>query len=712
MTSVKSLLLSMTMLAGAPAYAELVETGDDVIVTGELRVSGAATKTNTPAIEVPQPVTIVPADLYEAQGALSISDTLNYVAGVQANGYGPDSRVDGATVRGLEALQFRDGMRDIFSFYASIRADPYNFDSVQLLRGPSSVLFGQGSLGGILNLSSKLPAFNAGGEVAVRYGSFDRKEAMADFTGPITGTLAGRIVARVRDSGTQVDHVPDDRVFVAPSLTWAPSTDTTLTLLGLYQEDDGGSTSQFLPVVGTLLPNPNGQLPNDTFVGKPGWDRYDGRLLQGTGIFTHRFSDFAKINLKARYIDSDLSYFSHYPNSYSNPTNPYVLLDPVSGTPVLDPVTNVALPDPEQRHIGLYTDASKARMNIFSTDNTVQFNFNTGAKVEHVLLAGIDYSWNHVRKVAASGIEYIDLYDINYAALPDYGGGLPAGAAPSEDVEQDQLGVYVQDQIRFFDRVSVVLGARRDHVTSSSFGGAKEKWNATTFRAGIIGELVKGVSPFFSYTESFQPISGTASNGNPFVPKTGRQYELGVKYQLNDTSLITVTGYHIKENNRPVDDPSTADPFDQRQIGSLTSKGFEFEARTAFPGDVELIANYSYNEAKPDDTRRQLENVPKHNASVWASRRFALPHEANLRLGAGVRYTGDNKSYGLAFPDGLRTPDYTLVDAFAELNWQRWSLSINANNLLGKDFYAACLARGDCFIGAERNVYGTLKYHF
>jgi iron complex outermembrane recepter protein len=712
MTPIKSLLLSVTALASAPAYSQLLERDGDVIVTGEHRISGAATKTNTPAIEVPQPITIVPADLYEAQGAVSISDTLNYVAGVQANPFGPDSRVDGATVRGLNVLQFRDGMRDIFSYYASIRADPYNFGSVQLLRGPSSVLFGQGSLGGILNLSSKLPEFTSGGEVGVRYGSFDRKEVLADFTGPITGNLAGRIVARVRDAGTQVDHVPDDRVMIAPSLTWAPSTDTNLTLIGLYQEDDGGSTSQFLPVVGTLLPNRNGQLSNDTFVGKPGWDRYDGRLLQGTGLFSHRFSDAVRLNLKARYIDSDLSYFTHYPNSYSNPTNPYVLLDPATGQPVVDAATSLPLPDPEQRHIGLYTDASKARMNIFSTDNTVQFDFNTGANVEHVLLAGIDYSWNHVRKVAASGMEYIDLYDIDYAALSDYGGGLPEGAATSEDVRQTQLGVYVQDQIRFWDRVSVVLGARRDHVTSRAASASKETWNATTFRAGIIAELVPGLSPFFSYTESFEPISGTASNGNPFVPKSGRQYEAGVKYQPNDKSMVTITGYHIKESNRPVDDPTTADPFDQRQIGSLTSKGFEFEARTMFPGDLMLIANYSYNEAKADGTNQQLENVPKQNASVWASRLFPLPQEASLRLGAGVRYTGANRSYGPAFPNGLRTPDYTLADAFAEINWQRWSFSVNATNLLGKDFYSACLARGDCFIGAERNVFGTLKYRF
>lgn len=707
MKMLKPLLLSVTALAGAPAAFAQTADDDSIVVMGQVRDSGAATKTDTPPAEVPQPVTVIPAELFEAQGAISISDTLNYVAGVQANPYGPDSRVDGATIRGLDALQFRDGMRDLFSYYATIRSDPYNFGSVQVLRGPSSVLFGQGSLGGLINMASKLPEFDTHGEVGLRYGSFDRKEVFADLTGRITDGVAGRIVARVRDADTQVDHVPDDRIMVAPSLTWQPSADTSLTVLGLYQEDDGGSTSQFLPVVGTLLPNTvAGQLPNNTFVGKPGWDRYDGRLLQGTALFTQRFGDKLKLSLKARYIDSDLSYFSHYPNSYSNPANPYVLLDPVTGTPVLD-ANGVAVPDPEQRHIGLYSDATVAQMEIFSTDNNLTYTFNTGPDIEHVLLAGVDYSWSRVRKTGGGGFEYVDLYDIDYDALSDYGGGLPPGSVPTEDVEQSQLGFYLQDQVRLWDRVSVVLGGRRDRVTTSSFGAPRTEMYATTFRAGIIGEIVSGVSPFFSYTESFEPIAGTDSNDDPFVPKSGNQYELGIKFQPNEASMITVTGYRIKERNRPVSDDSTLDdPFDQIQVGSATSKGIEFEARTAFRGDIELIANYSYNQAEEDGTNRQFDNVPKHNASLWASKGIALPNDIRLKLGGGVRYSGENESGSIV------TPDYTLVDGFAELRWQQWSFSLNATNLLGEKFYSACLARGDCFIGAERNVFGTLKFHF
>lgn len=722
MKPITPLLLACTALVSAPALAADEAGGADrIIVTAQSLQSGAATKTDTPALEVPQPVTVIPDEVFEAQGAISIGDTLNYVAGVQSNPYGPDSRVDGGFVRGINALQFRDGMRDVFSYYATIRADPYNFSSVQVLRGPSSVLFGAGSLGGIINLNSKLPEFMSAGEISLRYGSYDRKEVLADVTGPITDTLAGRLVARVRDSGTQTDFVPDDRILFAPSLTWAPTTNTSVTLLGLYQEDDGGSTSQFLPLVGTILPNPNGKLENDLFIGKPGWDRYDGRLLQGTALVEHRFSDAARINLKARYIDSDLTYLSHYPNSYCNPTNPYVLLDPVTGRPPVDPVTGntildsetgCPLADPEQRTIGLYTDGTIARMEIFSSDNNVQLEFNTGEAIEHTLLAGVDYTWNHVRKVGSFAEEYIDIYDIDYHAISDWGGGLPQPQYDAEDVEQEQLGFYLQDQIRLWDRVSVVLGARRDYVNSKSFGVKAVDSAATTFRAGIIGEILPSVSPFVSYTESFEPISGIDSAGNPFVPKAGRQWEAGVKFHPGKATVVTVTAYHIKETNRPVSDDSTPDPSDQIQIGSLTSKGFEFEAMATLPGKLQVIANYSYNEAEVDGTDQQIDDVPKHNASIWALRPFALPNEMTLTLGGGVRYSGKNRSFGAAFPNGIVTPSYTLVDAFAELEWQNWSIALNATNLLGKDHYSACLARGDCFIGAERNVFGTLSYRF
>ncbi|MEA3390786.1 TonB-dependent siderophore receptor [Sphingobium sp. CCH11-B1] len=663
-----------------PQAADLADDAPAAIV---VTAASTGTKTDTPLIQLPQPIKVITADQYLSQGAISISDTVKYAAGVLANPYGRDTRVDGFNVRGIDALQFRDGMRDIFSYYASITSDPYNFSRVEIVRGPASVLFGQGSIGGLVNLVSKTPEFRTGGEINLVYGSFDRKEALGDVNLALTDTLAVRGVARVRDADTYADHVPDDRVMFAPSIRWQPTPATEIVLTGLYQEDDTGSTSQFLPIVGTFLPNnanPSGRLGQYAFVGKPGWDRYNGRSLQGGGSITHSFSDSIRLSLKARYIDSDLQYFTHYANSYSNPQNPF---------------------DADGRTIGLYAEASDAKMNVFSTDNNLQFTFNTGANIEHRLLVGVDYSWNKVGKRYEYGYEVVDLYDIDRDALRTY---YPTG--PYAYVSQKQLGAYVQDQIRFYDRVSVVLGVRRDRVTSSA--GSTD--HATTFRAGIIGDLGWGISPFFNYTESFLPVAGSIENGDgtmgdPYRPQTGKQFEAGVKWQPEPNTLVTVTAFHIKERNRVLYLASGA----TTQSGELTTKGIELEASHTLPGNFELLLNYGYNKLK-SEVNTDLDYMPRHIASAWTTKTFGVAGDARLRLGAGVVYTG--KSISTSSIWSIVTPSRTTVDALAEIDWQNWRLSINATNLLNNRYYASCLARGDCFMGAPRNVMGTIGYRF
>ncbi|MEC3909996.1 TonB-dependent siderophore receptor [Sphingobium sp. CR2-8] len=674
-----------------PAYAaedsvaaDADQAQDSIVVTAS---QFAGTKTETPLIETPQPITVITADQYLSQGAISISDTVKYGASVLANPYGRDTRVDGFNIRGIDALQFRDGMRDIFSYYASITSDPYNFDRVEIVRGPASVLYGQGSIGGLVNLVSKTPDFRTRGEVNLVYGSYDRKEVLGDVNVALADNLAVRFVGRARDADTYVDHVPDDRVMFAPSIRWQPTPDTDVVLTGLYQEDDTGSTSQFLPIVGTFRPNPanpGGKLDPYMFVGKAGWDRYDGRSLQGGGSITHSFSDNVRISLKARYIDSDLAYNTHYADSYTNPTDPFA----VYGT--------------NGRTIGLYADSSDARMNVFSTDNNLQFTFNTGANIEHKFLVGVDYSWNKVgKRYATTALEVVDLYDIDYDALNTYN-----SSGPFTYESQKQLGVYMQDQIRFFDRVSVVLGARRDHVT----GSRGQDDNATTFRAGIIGELGAGFSPFFSYTESFLPVAGSLMGpggviGDPYRPQTGTQFEAGMKWQPEPSTLVTVTAFHIKERNRVLYLANNA----TTQSGELTTKGIEVEASHTMPGDFELLVNYGYNKLK-SEVNTSLDYMPRHTASIWSSKSFGVADDAQLRLGAGVVYSG--KSISTSAIWSIVTPSRTTVDALAEINWHSWRFALNATNLLNNQYYASCLARGDCFVGAPRNVMGTVGFRF
>lgn len=267
---------------------------------------------------------------------------------------------------------------------------------------------------------------------------------------------------------------------------------------------------------------------------------------------------------------------------------------------------------------------------------------------------------------------------------------------------KSSFGIYVQDQIRFWDRVSVVLGARRDRVTTA---GSPVKDKATTFRAGIIGEVGAGFSPFFSYTESFLPIAMTVDGGGAAKPQRGTQYEVGFKWQPERNTLVTVTGFHIKEINRIIYGLGTS----VTQSGEITSKGIEIEASHQLPGNFELLASYGYNKVVSQETPA-FDYLPRHTASLWTTKTFGLEDGAQLRLGAGVNYTGKRTSIGSAWT--LVTPSYTLVDALAEINWKDWRFAVNATNLLNKQYFASCLARGDCFVGAPRNVMGTVSYRF
>lgn len=355
-------------------------------------------------------------------------------------------------------------------------------------------------------------------------------------------------------------------------------------------------------------------------------------------------------------------------------------------------------------------------MNVFSTDNNVQLKFNTGAEIEHTLLGGLDYSWNKVgKRFATTALETVDLYDIDYGSLQTYD---PSGLFAYDS--QKQLGVYLQDQIRFFDRVSVIVGARRDHVTNSS----DQEDNATTFRAGIIGELGAGFLPFFSYTESFLPIAGrlTGPGGvptDPFKPQLGTQYEAGVKWLPDLRTLVTVTGFKIKERNRVLYLANNV----TTQSGELSTKGVEFEASRVLPGNFELLLNYGYSQLD-SEVNTSLDYMPRDTASIWLTKTFGDTSGPQLRLGAGVVYSGESKSTGALDPYGRNpaiapgtlytvvTPSRTTVDALAEISWDKWRLAINATNLLDNRGFASCLARGDCFMAAPRNVMATLGFRF
>jgi len=684
-------LLVPTALASAIAQAQ--QAGDQAHALDGVTViaerATTATKTDTPLTETPQSVSVVTSALFTDRGAQNLQETLRYSAGVVADAWGLDTRADASTIRGLDPVQYVDGMRRLYNFSPMARPEVYGLERVEVLRGPSSMLYGAGAAGGIINAISKRPNFQTSGEIGLQLGSFDRRQLQGDVTGQLgdSGNLAGRLVGVVRDSGMQTDEIDDDRVYIAPSITWRGE-NSNLTVLASYQRDKTASSQQFLPVVATLLAPPGRKLDPGTFLGDKDFDKLDSRVASATVLFDHAFNDVVTWRSNLRYIDAKTDFREIFPDTYSNPEYPFI--------------------DADGRVVNRLTYGVKPNDRILTADNSLQFDFATGT-FQHVLLAGIDYTDFREESSTFSGVTTpIDIYDpvSTGVTIPEYS-DLP-------DQRSTQTGVYVQDQIRWADRVTMVLGARRDRVVSKTQGMDDQTDNETTWRVGVIGDVGANVSPYVTYTESFLPVLGQDVYGNPFVPMRGEQIETGVKWQPTRNAMVTAAFYRITDTNRQTNDPDNV--LNVVQTGEIESKGFELEGAFVFDNDFTVTASYSHSEAEVTrsniewEVGRSLNDTPQDLASLWLAKGFQIADDMTLRAGLGGRYVGSTVSAGPT--TSIRSPGNTLADAMLELQMPSWVFSLNVTNLFDKEYFGPCRYFGDCFTGNPRSVVGTVSYRF
>jgi len=659
------------------------ETSTTPIAGYRASVGSTASKTDTPLRETAQSVTVVTRDQIVDQGANNLQDALNYAAGVRSDAYGLDSRTDSVRIRGGYPDEYLDGLRKNFEYYTSnARTEPYTLERIEILRGPSAMLYGQGSTGGVVNMVSKRPQAERQAEVGLQIGSWNRRQAELDLTGPLSadGQWLYRLVAVGRKADTQVDHVRDDRMLLAPSLTWQPSGATTLTLQALYQKDKTGSTSQFFPWSGTLTANPNGMLPTSRFIGEPGWDRYDTERAFVGWLFEHRYDERWTVRQNVRYTDTDVDYRTLYGDSFTLP-----------GDWAGDPV--------DKRLFGRFADATITKTKLLTADQNVLGKFDTGP-VRHEVLFGVDYA--HYRKTgqAASdlpvyypggGVPLIDAY------APVYGNFTPPPFSDIVPSTMQQLGVYAQDQLRWQNWI-VSLGLRRDSARNETEGAPAERSSATTKRVGLLYAAPQGWSPYVSYSESFTPVANIGDQS--FKPLRGKQWEVGLKFEPPQGDLaFNAAWYDLREQNLLKQDPITNL---YAQLGETRARGVELELKTTLARSVDLIANYTYTDV--DD---QIEAVPKNQASVWGKWRFAVAGRAGYSVGAGVRYLD-------SFHDGAapQVPSVTLLDAMAAWEGGPWRVALNVSNLTDKTYLSTCLGRGDCWFGARRNAVARVAYRY
>ncbi|WP_370245124.1 TonB-dependent siderophore receptor [Alteromonas abrolhosensis] len=667
-----------------------------------MRSPFGATKTNTPIVELARTISIETALDLKQKGVLNLSQSATYMAGVTGESYGYATRVDSISTRGLSIPRYRDSIQELFGSYNSTRAEIYTMEQVELLKGPASVLYGQSSPGGIMNYVSKTPTLGKGSEVVLSYGSFDRAQVGVDVNGSLSedDKWMGRFVGIYRNADSQVDYVSDDTQVFMPSLSFMPSDDTTLTLIGLFQDTDSDTAAQFIPVEGTLLPLADGTyLPDqDVYAGEPGFNKFDTKSNQVTLLGEHLINDTTSLSFTALWRDGEADYHQAWA-TFTGGTrylNAYVGA-PVAPTDTFVPRTFYQADNTFSQH---------------AFDVRVNKGFVTGS-FEHELLAGVQYQ--NVKTDANSayyaggGVLQGDFRYILDLANPEYTGA-PEQAifdaiyndAPEQTVTD--TGLYLSDQISY-ENWRVTLGLRHDRVDNDT-GVTEQDDTQTSYSAGILYRFENGISPYLSYAESFETVVGLDNNNNQLKPEEGRQYEAGIKYELSSIpGFITLAYYDIEVSNLP--NPNGLPDEAAQQQGVTTIEGFELEGRVDF-GQITAQFAASVMDAE-DPNGFSLSAQPDSNASLWINY-SPLELEA-LTVGAGIRYVGESVSEnGVIRYD---TPSYTLGDLMVSYELSdNLDLQLNVRNVTDKKYLTSCLFRGDCFPGVRRTVNASLTYSF
>jgi iron complex outermembrane receptor protein len=657
------------------------------------------TKTNTPILEIPQAISVVGREQIQAQGARTVVQALGYTAGVSTNNSPNDTRFDSLRIRGFQPVLYLDGMALPYgaSQFGQPKLDVNLLERIDVLKGPSSSLYGQISPGGMVNMVSRLPSATPVNSVDFLADSWGRAQTDFDIGGVVPkDNLMYRFVGTLHDGGTQVDFVNDFRGAIAPSFTWKPDADTTFTLLSGYQRDVTGLALQFFPSVGTLYPNPNGQILLTKFVGEPGFDHFERSQYWLGYQFEHSFDQVWTVRQNVRYTDVD--------------TNTYA----VAGGGALG--MTALQPNLQTLNRGAFTFPENAA--AFTMDNEAEARFSTGAFAHDVLL-GLDYRYfTSDLHEGFAGAPPINLYNTVYGAPIS----MPAITISNGQV-QNQTGLYLQDQIAL-GHWRLTLSGRHDWVGTDTFDAIKttlQSQNDSAFsgRAGLNYVFDFGLSPYIAYSNSFQPTTGVGANGSAFQPTTSQQVEIGTKYQPVGTNLLlTAALFNIDQQNVLTPDPGNV--LFSVQTGEARSRGAEFEATASLADGLNLTGSYTYTDTDvtktntPSQLGKHLIIMPMNQAALWVDYTLQGGQLAGLGAGGGVRYIGD--SYGDA-ANTILLPGYTLVDAavhydlsYLDTRLRGVKLAINATNLFNKYYVATCPSLNSCFLGSGRTVMGSIRY--
>ncbi|AZE26309.1 Ferric siderophore receptor, TonB dependent [Pseudomonas chlororaphis subsp. aureofaciens] len=691
--------LPETSITGQQAYESAWGPVDGYLATR----TAAGTKTDTSLVEAPRSISVATRQQMEDRNVQNLDDAVRYMPGIVSASYGSDTRYDWMRVRGFEPTQFLDGLPLPRGVYANPKAETWNLDRLALLRGPASSVYGQTPPGGLLDMVSRRPSAESSHAIQLQYGSDNYRQINFASTGKIDdeGQFLYGLSGVVRDAGTQVDHIDNKRYNIAPSLTWNIDTDTRLTLLSQFTRDDTGATSQFMPIQGTKIKSPLGDVSHHKNLGDPDYEFYDRTYYALGYAFEHRFNDVWQFRQNLRYTKSELSFQQLTVGSYAY--SPADAAGNISRTS-----TNVD------------EDISQ-----FAVDNNFQADFATG-DITHTVLIGLDHQ--------RTDTSYLSIYGDGGTTNifnPVYGKPIvrPARSSAYYDYNQKtvQTGLYVQDQMAL-DQWRLTLGGREDWVHQGTTYFNKNDVTNTDRSKNFSGNAAlsyvfdSGLVPYLSYAESFQPASNASvSPTESYKPTEGKQWELGIKYQPpGSNTLLSAAVYDLTQKNVLVTSIGAGGESVTNQTGEVKVKGLELEAVSDVTDNLKVIAAYTLAKSEVQKgiyKGNRLQLMPNQQASLWTDYTWHSGVLDGFGIGAGARYTGN--TYGDQANTWLgKANAYTVFDAAVHYDLGRLdsslkgtSLKLNATNLFDKDYLSTCDG-SYCYFGDQRSVVASATYQW
>lgn len=694
------LIAAAPLAFGLPAWADDAEKAESPpaqATLNEVRVeaqadagagfapaaSQSAGKASMRLLETPQSVSVVTREQMESRQITDLQQALQTVAGVSPVNFGRRG-FDDINIRGFRSTEsiLVDGLVQGTGMWT--RLVPWGYERFEVLKGASSILYGQVQPGGLVNAISKRPRADAFGEVNAAAGSFGMKSLAIDINRPLseTGRSAVRLNALVSDTDDPVDEVWRKQQWIAPSLSLDLGADTDLVLFATY------GNARWIRMQGTtpygmLLPNRNGPVRRSLFTGDPSFGPYDVSNTTVGYSFEHRFNPRLTLRQNVRYESQEGE-------------GRFVSL--------------LAL-QANQRLQNRQATVQQFDYEALMTDTSVLSEFDA-LGVSHRLVAGVDARRSNARQANfACRIGALNLF------APVYGmpASCPLRPTTFAPAKLTVAGLYVQDQIKFGNGWTALLGLRREYSRTDTHDEVRnrrtrQKDDATTGAAGLVYEFKPGWAMYGSYSESFLPVSGQTFAGELFRPETGKQWEAGLKYERPGGGLTASAAlYDLKRRNVTTSDPVNAGY--SVQTGEQRARGLELETAADLSSGIKLTAAYTYidTEVTRDNDQslvgQALNLTPRHTASLWAT--WRLPAHKRVTVGVGGRYV--SRQVG-SLPFSL--PAYAVMDASVSYQGDRWRLTAGVKNIFDRKYYDGAINANVVSPALPRNFMVNASYYF